>query len=127
MKTMFSRAAILVAAMFIGTTTASAQTFSVSADCGDKWLPGDLVPYGVRIDENIGVDHTLQVVFSVTPPGMNPIVLVDKTITLPANAAKEGLRELKLPATAPIGDYQMTMSADDGNETIVDTCSFKVE
>jgi len=106
---------------------ATAQTYEAEIDCGDKWNPGDTVPFTVRFEEQGFITHDLTVSVNINVPGIGQISLFDGTTTLGPNQDLAFNRDIALPASAPLGDYNMNVTADDGALISFDTCSFDVE
>ena len=128
-KTTIHRALLAVALLaVVAAVPASAQlpTFEAEIDCGDEWSPGQQVPFTVRFEEQGFIDHEIDTTVAITVPGRGQFDLFTGVVMLGPNQDLRFDRDLNLPAGAPLGDYQMSVTCDDGSEISFDTCSFKV-
>lgn len=105
---------------------AAAQSFIAEVDCGGVFAPGDSVSVTVRLEEQALTSHDLDLLLELSIPGVGtrqrggPLVLgpnqdVIRTFTL------------NLPAGAPTGSYQGSITASSDSEISFDTCSFQVQ
>lgn len=126
------RNALLIAAFALIATVAavpaSAQlTYKAEIDCGGVWSGGEAVPFSVRLEEQGFISHTVSITIAISIPGRGQHDLFSGTLNLGPNQDRTFNRMLNLPQAAPNGSYQMSVTADDGNEMAFDTCSFNVQ
>ncbi len=121
-----SKACVVAAGLFVFSAPAAAQTFQAEIDCGEDWRPGDSVPFTVRFEEQGFQQHTIQVVVTLDGPGNIAKTLINKTFTLNANQDIDINKVIKLKPNAPLGDYDLRVVADAGNEVRADDCGFDV-
>ena len=120
-----SRICVAVAGLFAFAAPAAAQTFEAEIDCGGVFQQGDDVPFTVRFEEQAFQQHNIQLVVTLTGPGISKTV-INKSFTLGANQDRDINKIIALKANAPTGDYDMRVEADDGTTLQSDTCSFDV-
>jgi hypothetical protein len=122
---MFSVAA--VAALIATAAPAAAQSYNAEIDCGGIFAPGDVVPFTLRFEEQAFQVHTINFTVELDRPGFPPKVIISKVFTLNPNQDLTVARSLTLKAGAPLGSYDMALTADDGTLIAMDTCSFDVQ
>lgn len=119
--------ALIVAAALGASAPAMAQGYAAEIDCGAVWAAGDVVPFTVRLEEQALVAHNVTIVLTASVPASPDRVLFNGVIALGANQDKTINRNLRLPVTAVAGEYTLSLDADDGVDTVGDTCSFHVQ
>ena len=120
------RMIVASAGVFAFAAPAAAQTFEAEIDCGDVWQQGEQVPFTVRFEEQAFQNHTIDVLVTISGPGGIGKTLVNTTINLGPNQDLDRTKFINLPANAPVGDYDMRVTADDGTTIQSDSCSFDV-
>lgn len=111
--------------VLVGAAPSVAQTFDAEIDCGGVWSPGSAVPMTVRFEEQGFITHQIAVVVNLTAP-IGQITLVDGSFQLNPNQDRSFSKDIGIPLSAPNGNYQLSVTADDGQMIAFDTCSFNV-
>ncbi len=113
--------------LFATAGTAAAQSYEAEIDCGDvDSEPGDRVPYTVRLEEQARDTHMIELTVDVSVPGRPDRTILSRTITLGPNQDRDLNRFFMLPLMAPLGSYDLHLTADDGTLVVTDSCSFDV-
>jgi hypothetical protein len=126
MKNLLSKMFVVGGLVLATAAPAAAQSFEAEIDCGGVWFPGDSVPFTLRFEEQAHVQHSIDLLVTLMPQGAGTKTIISKTFTLNSNQDRQFTRFLDLKATAPLGDYDMQITADDGTLIVTDTCGFNV-
>jgi hypothetical protein len=124
---MINKMLVGMGVLFATAGTAAAQSFEAEIDCGDvDSEPGERVPYTIRLEEQAFDTHMIELTVEVSPPGRPDRTIFSRTITLGPNEDRDLDRFFRLPIMAPLGDYDLRLTADDGTLVVNDGCSFDV-
>ena len=119
------RICVAMAGLFALAAPAAAQSYEAEIDCGGVFQPGQSVPFAVRLEEQAHQQHVIDMVVTLTGPGINKTI-INKTFTLNSNQDMKINKVVNLKANAPAGSYDMRVETDDGSLFVSDTCSFDV-
>jgi len=117
---------VLAILCVVAAAPSSAQAFKAEIDCNGLHSPGDTVNYLVEFEEQAFDTHDLDVTIAVNVPGAGSITIRETGLILGPNVDLFFQSALALPAGAPNGNYQMTITATEPGLTSFDTCSFNV-
>jgi hypothetical protein len=124
---MVNKMLIGMGVLFATAGTAAAQSYEAEIDCGDRdSAPGERVPFTIRLEEQAFDTHMIELTVRVSPPDRPDRTVFETTIELAPNEDQDVRRFLRLPITAPTGEYQLRLRADDGTLIVRDSCSFDV-
>ena len=116
----------LVALTTILPAAAQLPPFEAEIDCGGVFLQGDPVPFTARFENQTFDVQNLDTTITLTIPGIGQRTLINRTVVLNPNQDRAFTRNLNLPASAPTGSYDMSITASNGTDMTFDTCSFNV-
>jgi hypothetical protein len=125
--TMINKMLLGMGVLFATAGTAAAQSYEAEIDCGARDSePGERVPFTIRLEEQAFESHAIELTVRLSPAGRPDRTVFETTIDLGPNEDRDVRRFLRLPITAPTGEYQLRLRADDGTLIVHDTCSFDV-
>lgn len=125
---MKTRLSMLVLVLLVAAVPAMAQvpSFDAEIDCDGIFMGGDSVPFLLDFQNQTLEQKNLDIVLSITIPGIGDRTMLQRSITLGPNQDRLVNRQFNLRPNSPNGNYTLTLTATDGVEMTLDTCSFNV-
>lgn len=125
---MKTRLSLMVLVLLAAAIPAMAQVpaFDAEIDCGGVFAGGDSVPFLLDFQNQTLEQQNLEMTLAISIPGIGDRTLIQRSLTLGPNQDRLVSRQFNLPASAPNGNYTMSLTATNGVEMTFDTCSFNV-
>ena len=121
------RLAMLATVLSVATAAfAQLPSFNAEIDCDGIFQGGDGVPFLLAFENQTFEQKQLDLTVAIAIPGVGERTLAQRSMPLGPNQDRFINRQFNLPASAPTGSYQMSLTASDGTEMTFDTCSFNV-
>ncbi len=126
MKTLFTSLALAIVLLAAVPATAQVFPFEAEVDCDGIFSGGQSVPFLLEFSNRTLEQKNLDMTLSANIPGIGERTLIQRVVSLGPNQDRFINRQFNLPASAPSGNWVMTITATDGVDSTFDTCSFNV-